>query len=262
MSYQQIKLTEQGKGLIQRTVEEGSRIEFSEIRLSSQAYRQEELEELASLDNVHLISGLRESKRVSDNTIQLRSNFSNEGISGGFTVNTVGVYAFNPDYVEPMEPDEDDDGVKVQTPEEEQEQTDVEGGDGETGEEQEVEEIVHEKHILYGVATVNENPFYMSVSNPTTLNLNLTVGVGEAETVNLTVDPAGVLYGGDLDSVRDEISGLSSVVKGQNDDMARTLALQSAESLELAVDMAMQQNIEAAQSQAELIEAIIMMGGM
>lgn len=244
MSYQQIKLTNQGKELIQKTIEEGSRIEFSEIRLSSQAYGQEELEELDSLDNVHLISGLRESKRVSDNTIQLRSNFSNEGISGGFTVNTVGVYAFNPDYVEPVEPDEDDDGVKVQTPE------------------QEVGEIVHEKHILYGVATVNENPFYMSVSNPTTLNLNLTVGVGEAETVNLTVDPAGVLYGGDLDSVRDEISGLSSVMKGKDDDMARTLALQSAESLELAVNMSVQQNIEAAQSQAELIEAMIMMGGM
>ena len=100
MNYQQIKLTKQGKELIQKTIKEGSSIEFSEIRLSSQAYGQDELEDLTDLDNIQQTATLSQAKRLADNNIQLSAVFSNEEVSNGFTVNTIGVYVTNPDQVE------------------------------------------------------------------------------------------------------------------------------------------------------------------
>ena len=100
MSYQQIKLTKRGKELIQRTLEDGSELEFREVRLSSQSYNQDELEALTDLDNIQQTATLSQAKRLTDGNIKLSTLFNNEGASNGFTVNTIGVYVTNPDQVE------------------------------------------------------------------------------------------------------------------------------------------------------------------
>ena len=100
MSYQQIKLTKRGKELIQRTLESGTDLEFREVRLSSQYYNQDELEDLTDLANIQQTETLSQAKRLTDGNIQLSTLFNNERVSNGFTVNTIGVYATNPDQVE------------------------------------------------------------------------------------------------------------------------------------------------------------------
>ena len=100
MSYQQIKLTKRGKELIQRTLEDGTEIEFREVRLSSQPYNQDELEALTELANIQQTAPLSQAKRLTDGNIKLSTLFNNEGASNGFTVNTIGVYVTNPDQVE------------------------------------------------------------------------------------------------------------------------------------------------------------------
>ena len=100
MSYLQIKLTNRGKELIQRTLEDGTELEFKEVRLSSQPYSQDELEDLTDLDNIQQTATLSQAKRLTDGNIKLSTLFNNEGASNGFTVNTIGVYVTNPDQAE------------------------------------------------------------------------------------------------------------------------------------------------------------------
>ena len=100
MSYQQIKLTKQGKELIQRTLEDGTELEFREVRLSSQSYNQDELEDLTDLDNIQQTATLSQAKQLTDGNIRLSTLFNNVGASNGFTVNTIGVYVTNPEQVE------------------------------------------------------------------------------------------------------------------------------------------------------------------
>ena len=100
MSYLQIKLTNRGKELIQRTLEDGTELEFKEVRLSSQPYSQDELEDLTDLDNIQQTATLSQAKRLTDGNIKLSTLFNNEGASNGFTVNTIGVYVTNPDQVD------------------------------------------------------------------------------------------------------------------------------------------------------------------
>ena len=100
MSYLQIKLTNRGKELIQRTLEDGTELEFKEVRLSSQPYSQDELEALTELANIQQTAPLSQAKQLTDGNIKLSTLFNNEGASNGFTVNTIGVYVTNPDQVE------------------------------------------------------------------------------------------------------------------------------------------------------------------
>ena len=100
MSYQQIKLTKRGKELIQRTLEDGTEIEFREVRLSSQTYNKDELEALTDLDNIQQTATFGQAKRLTDGNIKLSILFNNEEVSNGFAVNTIGVYVTNPDQVE------------------------------------------------------------------------------------------------------------------------------------------------------------------
>ena len=100
MSYLQIKLTNRGKELIQGTLEDGTELEFKEVRLSSQSYSQDELEALTELANIQQTAPLSQAKQLTDGNIKLSTLFNNEGASNGFTVNTIGVYVTNPDQVE------------------------------------------------------------------------------------------------------------------------------------------------------------------
>ena len=100
MSYQQIKLTKQGKELIQRSLEDGTELEFREVRLSSQSYNQDELEALTDLANIQQAATLSQAKQLTDGNIRLSALFNNEGATNGFTVNTIGVYVTNLDQVE------------------------------------------------------------------------------------------------------------------------------------------------------------------
>ena len=192
MSYQQIKLTKRGKELIQRTLEDGTDLEFREVRLSSQSYPQDELEDLTDLDNIQQTETLSQAKRLTDSNIQLTTVFNNEGVSGGFTVNTIGVYVTNPDQVgeanEVTNPDQVDESNEVTIPDQ-------------------VEET-----ILYGVTSTDEHPFYMAPHsvNPVSLTLNLTVGIGEAENFSINVNPAGTASQEDLNSIKDLVKQLEN----------------------------------------------------
>ena len=100
MSYQQIKLTNRGKELIQRTLEDGTELEFREVRLSSRSYKKDELEALIDLANIQQTATLSQAKQLAGGNVRLSTLFNNEGLSNGFTVNTIGVYVTNPDQVE------------------------------------------------------------------------------------------------------------------------------------------------------------------
>ena len=180
MSYQQIKLTKRGKELIQRTLEDGTEIEFREVRLSSQPYNQDELEALNELANIQQTAPLSQAKRLTDGNIKLSTLFNNEGASNGFTVNTIGVYVTNPYQVEET--------------------------NGVTNPEQ-VDET-----ILYGVTSTDEHPFYMAPHsvNPISLTLNLTVGIGEAENFSINVNPAGSASQEDVNSIKDLVTQLEN----------------------------------------------------
>ena len=180
MSYLQIKLTNRGKELIQRTLEDGTELEFKEVRLSSQPYSQDELEDLTDLDNIQQTATLSQAKRLTDGNIKLSTLFNNEGVSNGFTVNTIGVYVTNPDQVE------------------------------ETNEETNPDQV--DETILYGVTSTDEHPFYMAPHsvNPISLTLNLTVGIGEAENFSINVNPAGTASQEDMNSIKDLVQQLEN----------------------------------------------------
>ena len=248
MSYKQIKVTEQGKKLIERAVTDGSPLQFSQVRLSSHKYTDEKLKTIKVLDNIQKMAELRQTKRLDENTVQVSTVFDNKGDSGGFHAHTIGIYVLNPDYVEPepIEHDEGDEEVVEASP--------VEVEPKEAEDETLVEEdIIQEKHILYGVAIATDNPFYMppSTQNPTTLNLQLTVGVGEAEAVILKVNQAGVAYMSDVETVEKSVEELSFEI-----------ATQAVESFELDNMINTQREMQQAESYAEIFEAMLMMGGI
>lgn len=181
MSYQQIKLTKRGKELVQRTLEDGTDLEFREVRLSSRSYNQGELEDLTELANIQQTETLSQAKRLTDGYIRLSALFNNEEVSSGFVVNTIGIYATNLDQVD--------------------------------------------ETILYGVTSTDEHPFYMAPHsvNPISLTLNLTVGVGEAESFSISVNPAGAASQEDVNSIKDLVEQLENVSQEDIQELRETI---------------------------------------
>lgn len=248
MSYKQIKVTERGKRLIERAVTDGFPLQFSQARLSSHKYTNEELEGIISLSKTQKTAELRQTNRLGENTIQVSTVFDNKGDSGGFHAHTIGIYVLNPDYLEPEET-EHDEGIE-ETVEDSPVEVELEETEDETPTE---EYIIQEKHILYGVAIATDNPFYMppSTMNPTTLNLKLTVGVGEAEAIILKVNQAGVAYTSDILPIKESMRELSFEV-----------ATQAVESFEIDNALNIQREMEQAESYAEIFETILTLGGI
>lgn len=258
MSYQQVKLTKAGRALIEESVVAGEPIQFAQARLSSQKYADDDLRNIEELKNIQSTSELRNIQEVGQGLVQFSTVFSNEDSGGGYTVHAIGVYAKNPKYIEPEPIEEDwleknrgdEELVSVQVEESEEPE---EGHEGE----EKVEEAKEKPYILYGVALSGEQPFYMApmAGSPTTLTLKLTVGVGEAESVVLNVNKAGVVYQSDLEPI----------LKPLEEDINKVsvdVAMQSIESFELNNAINATRDMENAESDAEMFEMfMLMMGG-
>ena len=260
MSYQQIKLTKAGRALIEESVVAGEPIQFAQARLSSQKYTDGDLKNIEELESTQSTSELRSIEEVGQGLVQFSTVFSNEGSDSGYTVHSIGVYAKNPKYIEP-EPTEEN-WIKENPDVEESTSIQVEESEGhEEGPEgeEEVQEAKEKPYILYGVALSGEQPFYMApmTGNPTTLTLKLTVGVGEAESVILKVNKAGVVYQSDLEPI----------LKPLEEDINKIsvdVATQAIESFELNNAISVVKDMESAQSQAEIFEMLMLMmeGGL
>lgn len=262
MSYQQVKLTKAGRALIEESAAAGELIQFAQARLSSQKYTDNDLINIEELENTQSTSELRSIKKVGQGLVQFSTVFSNEDSSGGYTVHAIGVYAKNPKYIEP-EPTEED-WLEETLDDEESVSIQVEESEGLeeepiVAEEEKVEEVKEKPYILYGVALSGEHPFYMApmTGNPTTLTLKLTVGVGEAESVVLNLNKAGVVYQSDLEPI---LKPLEENINKVSVDVAT----QAIESFELNNAMSAIKDMENAQSQAETFEMLMLMmeGGL
>ena len=70
---------------------------FTKIRLSSQAYSDAQLAVLTSLSNVKQTAEVSKKTVVNTNSIQIEGAVDNTQLSTGYNINTIGIYATDPD---------------------------------------------------------------------------------------------------------------------------------------------------------------------
>ncbi len=94
--FKQIVITDKGKSLISKLIE-GKSMKLTKLSISDSVYEDDQIESLTHIDNIKQTVAIEKILRVNDNTIQLKASISNETLTEGYFMNTVGIYANDPD---------------------------------------------------------------------------------------------------------------------------------------------------------------------
>jgi len=90
-------ITAKGQALMAKILQGTCTGEFTAVKLSSTAYTQEQLEALTALTNVKQTAAITRNEIVSNTHIQIEAACDNTSIRTGYTINTIGLYATDPD---------------------------------------------------------------------------------------------------------------------------------------------------------------------
>ena len=181
MTFSNFTLTEAGQALMAKLILSQTTAEFTYIKTSSHVYTASQLAALTDLEDIKQSAPVSRVDVVNATTVRIQGSVNNEGLAQGYYINTVGVYADDPD-------------------------------DGE---------------ILYCVG-LGVNPAFIPPADAEAVSgasFSFKVMVGNAESVDVTVDPAGYATMQDiltLDSQKANVPQKISVSIGVNDWQAVT----------------------------------------
>ena len=97
MEFTTFVITNKGQALMAKLMQGVSRCDFSSIKLSSHAYTDAELQSLTALAEVKQSAPITSKSTVSTNSIKIRGAIDNTSLTTGYVINTIGVYAEDPD---------------------------------------------------------------------------------------------------------------------------------------------------------------------
>lgn len=93
--FKKIVITEKGQSLISKLIE-GKSMKITKLNISDSVYKDDMLESLTSIDNVKQEVCIEKIIRVNDTSIKLQATITNELLTEGYFINTVGIYADDP----------------------------------------------------------------------------------------------------------------------------------------------------------------------
>lgn len=94
--FNKIVITKKGQSLISKLIE-GKSMKLTKLSISDSIYEDSELESLSFIDNVKQTIAIERMLRVNDTTIRLQASISNELLTEGYFMSTVGIYADDPE---------------------------------------------------------------------------------------------------------------------------------------------------------------------
>lgn len=161
MEFNKSVVTNQGRELMAKLLSKKATTEFTQVAISSTEYQDSQLEELTVLSNIKQTS---KAQAYSNNktTVSATAAINNEGITEGYYINTVGLYATDPDKGE----------------------------------------------ILYSVSTAKVNGYMPPDIGVSKSGFSFTIytEVGNAEQVDVTVDPSGYANKSDIQILSERIT--------------------------------------------------------
>lgn len=95
--FSKLIITDQGKSLVMKAIENEIAIRFTKIVASSHMYSMDELKSLTSLENVWQENIISEISRENTNTIKIKAVLPNTDLTEGYYLKAVGIYASDPD---------------------------------------------------------------------------------------------------------------------------------------------------------------------
>ncbi len=178
MEFNKSVVTNQGRELMAKLLSKKATTEFTQVAISSTEYQDSQLEELTVLSNIKQTS---KAQAYSNNktTVSATAAINNEGLAEGYYINTVGLYATDPDKGE----------------------------------------------ILYSVSTAKVNGYMPPDIGVSKSGFSFTIytEVGNAEQVDVTVDPSGYANKSDIQILSERIT------KNKNDSEEKFIPKLSAE---------------------------------
>lgn len=90
-------ITNRGKSLIGKMLTGGTDLDFTKIAVSSTNYESEDLEGLMELSNVQQSNTIVHKEITEENAVKLETTFTNQDLTEGYYVRTIGLYANDPD---------------------------------------------------------------------------------------------------------------------------------------------------------------------
>lgn len=268
MSYSPVITTKEGEKYLQDLIIAGSPLTFTKIITSVENHKEENAKELKKLGSIKQEISINRQEKFSGDSIQIEGTLTNEGLEGAHHIQTIGIYVQGDEILqEPnYKTDEegelilDEEGDPIEIPPEPDYEIDEEGEYILDEEGNKIEYIPETKYedVLYGVAIARE-PFYMASPkhNQVSLTLNLRVFVGEAENIEIKVDPSRA-------ATKSELQELLQELKNLGEDVEVSEAQIVTEFTKIVSEMNEAQTTGQAKANAEImnvISAIMMMIG-
>lgn len=214
MSYSKVKLTSQGQAYLEDRYLSGLPMEFAKIELSSRFYAESDIPGMTSLESVEQVEAIRTiSSGAKPTDVEVEAFFSNANNSAGFTVGSIGIYVLNPQYVAPLPVELPEELPPEELPEELPEESEI---------------SIEPQYLLYGVALAAENPLYIAPpsANQFSLTLRLTITVGEAEVVNVNVNPSGIVTQKEFRALQEQYDALKQDYLAQEEVLNALLGVE------------------------------------
>lgn len=228
MSYSKVQLTAKGQAYLEDRYFSGLPLEFAKIELSSRAYTPDAIAALTVLEDVQQSEAIRTiSSGASPTEMEVEAFFSNAKNATGFTVESIGVYVLNPLYVAPAPLPDLEIPLDPEAPIEPEPEVPIEP-DPEIPAEPEPEAPIEPQYFLYGIAMALDNPLYIAPpsANQFSLTLRLGIAIGQAEAVNVNVNPVGVATQDEFKSLLEKYEALKEVYLAQEEVLNALLGVE------------------------------------
>ena len=95
--YSRLIITNNGQALMAKMIAGQGDIEFTKIAVSSTEYNENQLQSLTSLSNIKQTTLVSKVTRTNDVAIKVEAGFTNAELKTGYNMNTLGLYALDPD---------------------------------------------------------------------------------------------------------------------------------------------------------------------
>ena len=93
-------ITNRGQALMAKMIADQTTCNFTCIKTSSTAYGHIQLQALVSMTNIKQSCDISSISRVNNASVNIKGALNNTSLTEGYTVNTIGLYAIDPDYGE------------------------------------------------------------------------------------------------------------------------------------------------------------------
>lgn len=173
--FKKVVITKKGQSLMAKLMSGTGTVEFTRIAVSSTTYTDAQLEVLTSLSSIKQSAPVSKVLRTNDVAVQVEGAITNTDITTGYYMQTLGLYALDPQ-------------------------------DGE---------------ILYAVTNASVAG-YMPPFNgrtPSGAFFKLVTTIGNADNVNLQVDPAAVATVGDIQDLQSQLNNIQSYIGYEDENI-------------------------------------------